>query len=131
LDISFDVTVWECLYFYLYQWVYTNRKYKYKNQPPTVHWGTGIIVPSVRVKWVPHYHGMVHLRVSDGWNGLQIWNIAVNILNRELWTANRLWSSRLVTGWGANNSSLWKEACYIALHGASDLDLLEWLRNRK
>jgi hypothetical protein len=41
-----------------------------------------------------------------GWrNGLQIWRVAANILNKQSWTAEKGWSSRLVVGEGANNSS--------------------------
>jgi hypothetical protein len=42
-----------------------------------------------------------------GWrNGLQVWRVAANILNKRLRTADKGWSSSLGVGWGANNSSL-------------------------
>jgi hypothetical protein len=36
---------------------------------------------------------------------LQIWNVAVNVLNKQSWTADKMWSSSLEVGRGANNSS--------------------------
>jgi hypothetical protein len=41
-----------------------------------------------------------------GWrNGLQLWRVAANILNKQLRTADKGWSSSLGVGRGANNSS--------------------------
>jgi hypothetical protein len=34
------------------------------------------------IKWVPH-HGMAHLQVADGGGGLQIWRVAINMLNMQ------------------------------------------------
>jgi hypothetical protein len=36
--------------------------------------------------------------------GLQIWRIAMNVLNKQLRTADKGWSSSLEVGQGANNS---------------------------
>jgi hypothetical protein len=44
-------------------------------------------------------------QVADGGNGLQIWRIAANILNKQSRTADKGWSSSLGVGRGANNSS--------------------------
>jgi hypothetical protein len=55
--------------------------------------------------WVPCHHGMVHPQVADGGDGLQIWKVAVNILNKQSRTADKGWSSSLGVGRGANNSS--------------------------
>jgi len=38
--------------------------------------------------------------VAVGGNGLQIWSIAANILNKQSWEASRWWSSSLGVGWG-------------------------------
>jgi hypothetical protein len=38
-------------------------------------------------------------------NGLQIWNVAANILNKQSQTADKGWSSSLGVGQGANISS--------------------------
>jgi hypothetical protein len=32
---------------------------------------------------VPCHHGMVRPQVADGGNGLQIWRVAVNIMNKQ------------------------------------------------
>jgi len=42
---------------------------------------------------------------SDGEDGLQIWKVAVNLLNKQSWTADKGWSSSLGVGRGANKSS--------------------------
>jgi hypothetical protein len=47
--------------------------------------------------WIPCHHGMAHHQVVDGGEGLQIWRIAVNILNK-LRTADKGWSSSLGVG---------------------------------
>jgi hypothetical protein len=38
--------------------------------------------------------------------GLQVQRIAANVLNKQLWTANKGWFSSLGVGLGANNPSL-------------------------
>jgi len=43
--------------------------------------------------------------VVDGGDDLQIWKVAVNILNKQLWTADSGWSSSLGVGPWANNST--------------------------
>jgi hypothetical protein len=41
-----------------------------------------------------------------GWrNGLQLWRVAANTLNKQSQTADKGWSSSLGVGQGANNSS--------------------------
>jgi hypothetical protein len=69
------------------------------------------------VRWVPCHHGMarpqvadvrcVHCnqgmalpQVADGVDGLQIWRVATNILNKQSRTADKGWSSRLGLGVG-------------------------------
>jgi hypothetical protein len=59
----------------------------------------------LHVRWVPCHHDMVRPQVADGQNGLQIWRVAANILNKQSQTADRGWSSSLGVGRGANNSS--------------------------
>jgi hypothetical protein len=53
---------------------------------------------------------------------LQIWRVAANILNKQSWTANKEWSSRMRMGQGTNNS-LWKKkvVCYKMLKRAANL----------
>jgi hypothetical protein len=43
--------------------------------------------------------------MTYGGDGLQIWRVATNILNKHSRTADKGWSSRLWVGCGANNSS--------------------------
>jgi hypothetical protein len=45
------------------------------------------------VKWVPYHHGMARPQVADSGDGLQIWRVAANILNKQSWTADRGWPS--------------------------------------
>jgi hypothetical protein len=59
---------------------------------------------SFHVKWVPCHHSMARPQVADGGKGLQIWRVAVNILNKQSQTANKGWPSSLGVGRGANNS---------------------------
>jgi hypothetical protein len=48
---------------------------------------------------------MARPRVADGGDGLQIQNVAANILNKQSRTADKGWSSNLVVGREASNSS--------------------------
>jgi hypothetical protein len=51
-----------------------------------------------------HYR-MARPQVADGGDGLQIWRVAANILNKQSRTVDKGWSSNLGVGRGANNSS--------------------------
>jgi hypothetical protein len=57
------------------------------------------------VRWVPCHHVMARPRVADGEDGLQVWRVAENILNKQSRTADKRWSSSLWVGREANNSS--------------------------
>jgi hypothetical protein len=48
---------------------------------------------------------MAHPQVADGGDGFQIFKVAANILNKQLCTADKGWSSSFGVGRGANNSS--------------------------
>jgi hypothetical protein len=53
-----------------------------------------------------------------GWrNGLQLWSVAANTLNKKSRTADKGWSSSLLTN--PHRKKLWR---YEPLHNASDLD---------
>jgi hypothetical protein len=72
--------------------------------------GAGHVLLSCRktlthVKWVHCHHGMARPRVADRRDGLQIWKVAANILNKQSRTADSGWSSSLGVGRGANNPS--------------------------
>jgi hypothetical protein len=50
------------------------------------------------VNWVPCHHGMGRPRVADQKNGLRMWRVAANILNKQSRRADKRWSSTLVGG---------------------------------
>jgi hypothetical protein len=52
--------------------------------------------------WVPCHHGMARPEVADG-DGLQIWRVAANILNKPSRTADKGWSSSFGVGCGDNS----------------------------
>jgi hypothetical protein len=43
---------------------------------------------------------MAHPQVADGGDGLQIWRVAANIMNKKSRKADKGWSSTLEVGWG-------------------------------
>jgi hypothetical protein len=63
-----------------------------------------IVMIVIRDKWIPvnmAWH-ILRLQVEEQ---PQIWREAVNILNRQSWTADKVWSSSHGIGLGANNYS--------------------------
>jgi hypothetical protein len=48
---------------------------------------------------------MVHPQIADGGNGLPIWRVPANILNKQSRTPDKGWSSSLGVERGAYNSS--------------------------
>jgi hypothetical protein len=48
----------------------------------------------------PCHHNMARPQVVDGRDGLQLWRLAVNILNKQSWAYNKGWSSSLGLGVG-------------------------------
>jgi hypothetical protein len=59
----------------------------------------------LHVRWVPCHHGMVCPQVAVGGDALQVWRVAANVLNKQLWTADKGWSSSFGVGRGTNNPS--------------------------
>jgi hypothetical protein len=51
------------------------------------------------VKSAPCHHSMVHPQVANG-EGLQIWKVHTNILNKQSLTANKEWYSSIAVGQG-------------------------------
>jgi len=49
---------------------------------------------------------MAQPQIADGRDGLRIWRVTVNILNKQSRTADKGWSSGLRVGRGANIFSL-------------------------
>jgi hypothetical protein len=62
-------------------------------------------IVSRNVKWVHCHHGMARPRVAGRGDGLQIWRVAANILNKQSRTADSGWSSSLGVGLWGNNPS--------------------------
>jgi hypothetical protein len=52
--------------------------------------------------WVPCHQGVARPQVADGGEGLQIWRVATNILNKQSRTAGKGWPSSLGVGPRAN-----------------------------
>jgi hypothetical protein len=48
----------------------------------------------------PCHHGMARPQVAEGGDGLQIWRVAENILNKQSQTADKGWASSLGVGRG-------------------------------
>jgi hypothetical protein len=71
--------------------------------------------------WVPCHHGMVCPQVADGGNGLQIWRVPAKILNKQLRTADKGWSSSLGLGVGLTTTHHKKLSCYENSQEASDM----------
>jgi hypothetical protein len=59
------------------------------------------LVQKFHVRWVSCHHSMACPRVAGGGNGLQIWRVAVNILNKQSQTDDKGWSSSLGVWSGA------------------------------
>jgi hypothetical protein len=57
----------------------------------------------LHVMWVPCHHGMVHPQFADGEDGLQLWRVAANKLNKQPQTADKESASSLEVGCGSNN----------------------------
>jgi hypothetical protein len=53
----------------------------------------------------PCHHSRVCPRVADRRDGLKLWRLAANILNKQPRTNDKGWSSSLGVGRGANNPS--------------------------
>jgi hypothetical protein len=56
------------------------------------------------VRWVPCQNGMARPQVAYRGDGLQVWRVAANILNKRSQTANKMRSSGLGVGSLAKNS---------------------------
>jgi hypothetical protein len=55
--------------------------------------------------WVPCHYGMARLRVADGGDGLQMWRVVANILTKQLWIANKGWTTSF-RGWAWGEQTL-------------------------
>jgi hypothetical protein len=57
------------------------------------------------IRWVPCHHGMGCPQVADGGDGLQLWRVAANALNKQSRIAGKGWFSSSRVGRGANGPS--------------------------
>jgi hypothetical protein len=64
-------------------------------------------------------------RVADGGDGLQIWRVSINILNRQLRTAARCGPPAWGLGEGLITPHRKRTVCYEMLHRASDAEPCE------
>jgi hypothetical protein len=63
---------------------------------------------------------MARPEVADGGEGLQIWRVAVNIMNTQSWTVHKGWSSSLKVGLTTLHCK--NLACYEMSRSTLDLD---------
>jgi hypothetical protein len=68
------------------------------------------------------HRGMVRPRVEDGRDGLQLWRLAANILNKQPRSNDKGWSPAWDLGMGLTTLHRKKQTCYEKSHRASDLD---------
>jgi hypothetical protein len=78
---------------------------------------------------VPCHHGTARPQVADGGDGLQIWRVATNILNKQSRTADNGWSSSLMSGMGLTTPYRKKKACYEMSQRASVLGRILWIND--
>jgi hypothetical protein len=67
------------------------------------------------------WHGTSRPRVADRGEGIQIWRVAANILNKQSRTADNVWSFVLEVSRGTKSHHSRETACYEMLHRASEL----------
>jgi hypothetical protein len=60
------------------------------------------------VRWVPCHLGMARPQVADGGDGLQIWRVAANILNKQSQTVENGWFFSWGLGVGLKTPNLKK-----------------------
>jgi hypothetical protein len=54
----------------------------------------------IHVRRVLCHYGDALSQVVDGKDGIQLWRVALNILNKQLWTPEKRWSSSFSVGHG-------------------------------
>jgi hypothetical protein len=79
-------------------------------------------------------HGMARPQVADGGDGLQVWRVAENILNKQSQTVDTGSSSSLGVGRGTNNSSTYKNKLVAKDHKKPrtwTYSLYKWPKRKK
>jgi hypothetical protein len=74
------------------------------------------------VRWAPCHHSMARPQVAVVEEGLQIWRVAANILNKQSRTIDKGWSSSLGERCGDITPDRKKVICYEMFQSASDLN---------
>lgn len=59
-----------------------------------------------RVKWVPCCHSIACSQGTDGAGGLQIWRVSADILDKQMWMADKEWSCSLAVGQGLTTAPI-------------------------
>jgi hypothetical protein len=70
----------------------------------------------------PCHHSMARPPVADGRDGLQLWRLAANILNKQPQKNDKGWSSSLGLGVGLTIPRRKEQIHNEKLHKASDMD---------
>jgi hypothetical protein len=55
------------------------------------HTSSNIYTLKNNVRWVPCHPGMERPQVAGGGDGLQIWRVEANVLNKQSWIAQKGW----------------------------------------
>jgi hypothetical protein len=82
------------------------------------------------LSWVHCHHGMARPRVTDRGDGLQIWRVAANMLNKQSRTADSGWSSSLGVGRGANSPPP-QNSIFVTNHYAQPRNTTDYLAQPK
>jgi hypothetical protein len=69
----------------------------------------------------PCHHSMMRLWIVDGGESLQIWRVAANILNKQLWRANKE-SSYSFGGWARGYQLITQNQQFTNLHRTLDFE---------
>jgi hypothetical protein len=70
----------------------------------------------------PFHHGMARPRFADGGDGLLIWRVTTNVLNKQSLTATRGGPTAWEVGEGLTTPNHKKPACYEMSLWVVDLD---------
>jgi hypothetical protein len=73
-----------------------------RNTLECIHFRNAFLTTS-HVRWIACHRGMARPQVANVGDGLQIWRVAANMLNKQSRTAEKGWSSSLWFGHGSNN----------------------------
>jgi hypothetical protein len=83
------------------------------------------------VKCVYCHHGMARPLVAEGEDGLQIWMVAANILNKQSRTTDSGWSSILGVGRGLTTLAQTKNSILVTKHYAQPRNRTDYLARPK